>query len=77
MGMTFEVVSTLVASTKKPKALYFYRVGDRVQLLYNGKVIAGTITEVRQDGIMLDTTERKKFYDLESLEAIKREEFTL
>lgn len=75
--MHYEVVTTLVASTKRPKALYFYRIGDQVQLLYNGKVITGSITEIRQTGIMLETSERKKFYDYEHLEAIKKEEFTL
>lgn len=77
MGMTFEVLTRLVASTKRPKAIYFFDIGDRVQLLYDGKVVTGSITELRQTGLTLNTSERKKFYDYEHLEAIKKEEFIL
>jgi ribosomal protein S1 len=77
MGMTFEVQTRLVVSTKRPRIIYFYDVGNQVQILYNGKVITGCITEIRQDGVMLDTKERKKYYDFEHMEAIKKEEFEL
>ncbi len=75
--MTFEVLIRLVASTKRPKAIYFFDIGDQVQILYDGKVITGRITEIRQTGLILDTKERKKFYDYNQLEAIKKEEFIL
>ena len=77
MGMTFEVLTRLVVSSKRPRVIYFYNVGNPVQILYNGKVVTGRIIEIRQDGIMLDTKERKKYYDFEHLEAIKKEEFEL
>lgn len=70
--MQYDVETRLIASSKRPKVVYIFNLGDTVEINYDNKVIVGILVTIRQDGITLYINKRKKFFEYKKLKYIRR-----